>query len=253
MLPMLIKQCEIGRRTGSGWPWLYGPRGCGKTVTAEQIADSLGIKYNAVNWNEEASSSWLWGGYNGKGEYIASALVTAYTKGELFLGDENDSISGNLGTGLNTLLSGSSVMNPITGELLKRHPNFVYVAAANTAGKGGTGAYSGRNRQDGALLDRFFIFKMDYDKKLEEKLCPDQFLRETLWKIRDRIEKEKSQDSISTRALVTAYTQLQMGFTVKEILTGLAHKYDRNISEFTLQLAKESASTQKEESNAVPF
>jgi hypothetical protein len=47
-------------------------------------------------------------------------------------------------------------------------------AAANTYGTGADALYVGRNQLDAATLDRFYVVEMDYDRKLEAKLAPEE-------------------------------------------------------------------------------
>jgi cobaltochelatase CobS len=52
-------------------------------------------------------------------------------------------------------------------KTVKRHPDFVTVACANTFGGGATSQYVGRNPIDAATLDRFFFVTIPYDEGLE--------------------------------------------------------------------------------------
>jgi len=56
--------------------------------------------------------------------------------------------------------------------LVKLHPDFTIIAAANTFGHGASAVYAGRNQLDGATLDRFRIgmMKLDYSEKVESAI-----------------------------------------------------------------------------------
>ena len=51
--------------------------------------------------------------------------------------------------------------------MVKRHPDSIVIAAANTWGKGADREYVGRNQLDAAFLDRFAKLAWDYDQDFE--------------------------------------------------------------------------------------
>ena len=54
---------------------------------------------------------------------------------------------------ITTALSNGYLYNPINGETVKQHEDFIMVGCANTCGKGADAVYTGRNRLDGAFLE----------------------------------------------------------------------------------------------------
>jgi len=224
LLAELIGQAKIGQ-AGGNWPMLVGPTGCGKTVLAELVAESLGLEFSHTNFTEGASETWVHGRQTPTG-FVEGAFSNAFKTGKLFLGDELDACNDNVLLGMNTAMANGSYYNPISGETIKRHPNFVFIAACNTNGKGGTGAYSGRSRLDGATLNRFSMFAVDYNTELERELCPDKKLLEVLWTIRVKLTEKKSADVVSTRDIKNAYLQAQTGFATQRILDCLAMRMD---------------------------
>lgn len=226
ILPELLVQCQIGQ-AGGNWPMIVGPTGCGKTVAAEQVAETLKLSFDHVNCSEGMSETWLWGRQTPNG-FIPGGLWKAFKDGGVFLFDEADAANDNVWLSINTMLANGHAHNPISGETVKRHPSFIAIAATNTNGKGGTGAYTGRSRLDGATLNRFAMFEVVYDKELEQELCPDKKLRETLHEIRKKLGEKKSQDVISTRDLKNAFLQLQAGFSVERILLCLKVRMDKS-------------------------
>ena len=107
-----------------------------------------------------------------------------------------------------------------TNFLIASHKDFVCIGAANTVGTGADRMYSGRNKLDGSTLDRFMVGKVmvDYDRNVEEQLCPDANLRNKLWKIRDAINSHRLERAMSTRFLIDAYDMQEAGWDEKEIL-----------------------------------
>lgn len=232
VLPMLIAQAKVGQ-AGGNWPMLKGPTGCGKTVAGEQLAETLELPFDHVNCTEGMSETWIHGRNTPNG-FIPGGFFKSYRDGGVFLLDEIDACNENVLLGINTALANGRYHNPMNGETVARHPNFICIGAANTNGKGGTGAYTGRSRLDGATLNRFSLLVVEYNTDLERELCPDKKLLEILWTIRVKLMDKKSQDVISTRDIKNAYLQSQVGISQKEILGMLQERMDTaNHSLFT--------------------
>lgn len=225
ILPKLLAQCKIGQ-AGGNWPLMTGPTGCGKTVAAEQVAETLKLPFEHVNCSEGMSETWLWGRQTPMG-FVPGGLWKCFKDGGVFLFDEADAANDNVWLSINTMLANGHAHNPICGESAKRHPDFIAIAAANTNGKGGTGAYSGRSRLDGATLNRFSMFEVSYDPELEKELCKDTVLLECLWSIRVKFQEKNSADVISTRDIKNAAYQKQAGFHLSEILGCLKVRMDK--------------------------
>ena len=103
-------------------------------------------------------------------------------------------------------------------ETINCHKDFRIVAAANTWGKGSDMQYVGRNALDGATLDRFDNIYMDYDRKLERNLYPNDEVLKFMWEFRDAVEKAKIQHIVSTRGIGKVYKKEINQFPVEQIL-----------------------------------
>ena len=79
--------------------------------------------------------------------------------------------------------------------------------------------YSGRNKLDGATLDRFMIGKvyMDYDLEVEKVLCPNESLHKLLLGIREAINEMDLERAMSTRFMSDAYDMVEEGWTFKQV------------------------------------
>lgn len=197
---------------------LVGPAGCGKTALAAQVAQALGLSFSFVScsggMSENQLTGWLLpieaGGAFG---YVSARFVDAFENGGVFLLDEIDAADENVLLAVNAALANGKLTIPQrhTKPLALRHPDFVCIAAANTFGHGGDLTYSGRNRLDGATLDRFRagIVKMDYDPELEKLLVDTAVLAWAL-PIREQIKSFKLKRVMSTRALLDFTRQKQM-------------------------------------------
>jgi cobaltochelatase CobS len=119
---------------------LVGPAGCGKTHLAHQVAEALGRPFASVSCTAGMSESALQGwlipveGYG----YLPSDFVKMYEEGGVFLFDEIDGSDSNTLLFLNQALANGSFFLPIRKDasIVKRHPDFVCIAAANTFGTG---------------------------------------------------------------------------------------------------------------------
>lgn len=202
---------------------MVGPAGCGKTHLAEQAAQALGLEFSSISCTAGMSESQLLGwllpiGDGGKFEYVQSEFIRLYENGGVYLLDEMDGADANTLMILNQALANGGFYVPQARRMVKRHPDFVCIAAANTYGHGGDMVYAGRERLDTATLDRFKngVVTMDYDKKLEAKLIDPEVLEWGL-AIRRQINSLKIRRVMSTRVLIGFSKQKQaLGFGVKE-------------------------------------
>jgi MoxR-like ATPase len=99
---------------------------------------------------------------------VRTPFREAYEHGGLFLIDEFCASNPNAVNAINAALANGYCAFP--DGIVKRHANFICIAADNTDGSGPTARYPGRNVLDGASLDRFAMIDWDYDLDLERKL-----------------------------------------------------------------------------------
>lgn len=224
-LPRLIINAKSNVNT-----MLVGPAGSGKSFSAKQLAEALGLPFGFLNLTAGASETWLYGRQTPNG-FIEGTFSKMYREGGVFLLDEIDAADANLLLCINTAIAGDELYNPISGEHFKKHPNFVVIAAANTYGKGGDSKYTGRARLDASTLDRFVQIKVDYNTDIEEKLCTNEALRNVLWKMREKLVDIGSQEFISTRAMQIAQRQFDGGVSANDILDSLTLSWPEDMRE----------------------
>lgn len=201
---------------------LVGPAGSGKTHLAHQVAEALGRPFASVSCTAGMSESALQGwlipveGYG----YLPADFVKMYEQGGVFLFDEIDGADSNTLLFLNQALANGSFFLPIRKDatLVKRHPDFVCIAAANTFGTGANQTYAGRERLDESTLDRFRAgtIVLDYDQTFERKVVAPDLLAWG-WAIRKRITEARLNRVMSTRFLLDATKLLKAGKSVKAI------------------------------------
>ena len=143
--------------------YLVGPAGSGKTTIAAQAADALGLPFYSTGAVGMAYQ--LQGFINAEGRYMETDLYRAYVGGGVFLFDEIDASSAQALLAFNAIAANDLAAFPC--GTVKRHADFVIIAAANTWGSGADAQYVGRAQLDAATLDRFAFISMDYDERLE--------------------------------------------------------------------------------------
>lgn len=149
--------------------YLYGPAGSGKTTLAEKVAQAFGLQaYYAAKVESEYQ---LLGFKDAKGETVRTQFREAYEHGGVFLFDELDGSSPSAVVALNMALANG--VCPFPDGMIKRHAQFVCIAAGNTKLTGANRQYAGRNQLDAASIDRFAFIEFGYDDDLERALAAD--------------------------------------------------------------------------------
>lgn len=237
---------------------LVGPAGSGKTFSVGQLAKALNLNFGHLNLTAGASETWLFGRQTPNG-FIEGKFSELYKIGGVFLADEIDAADANLMLSINTAIANESLYNPISGETIPRHKDFVFVGAANTYGKGGDHKYTGRSRLDAATLDRFVMIAVDYNRKVEESLCCDENLRNTLWRMRDKLIELQAQEFISSRCMQIAYLQWVGGISIEEILESITLSWPKDIKDEVMKninVSKQTNATtskKKSKNSDIPF
>lgn len=182
---------------------LVGDAGTGKTFVANQVADALELKFKHISCSGGMSEGMLIGKMLFDGTFVSTDFLDCYENGGVFLLDEMDSADANLLVVLNSALANGylSVPNRKESPTAKRHDSFFLIACCNTFGTGnGSRVYAGRNRLDGATLDRFYTIDFDYDRKLETKLAgTQQVMKDAIWRLRDEVKRQRLDKVVSTR------------------------------------------------------
>jgi MoxR-like ATPase len=240
--------------------FIYGPSGCGKTYVSEQLAQVLDLPFGfgscTAGMTEGQITARLMPSvpdekillkhYNSflkqkieptAAATLAAAMISGFSSlvaqyadkfenGGVWLWDEFDGMDPNISLLMNASLSNGMLAMPNRPEnpYARRHKDFVCIAAANTVGTGGDRMYSGRNKLDLALLERFAIGKifMDYDPVVESTLCPDEELRTRLLRYRRGINAHRLERAMTSRFMEKAYHMVHnedeaCRFTVEEV------------------------------------
>lgn len=150
---------------------LFGKPGTGKSHSAHQVSEAINLSFWLISLNPQTPESRLFGYKDAVGNYHHTGFRSAYENGGVVCIDEIDNASDSLLTSLNSALSNGHGCFP--DAMVKRHPDFVLIATANTPGRGGDINHAGRRPLDAATIDRFAIIEWDYDLDLEKSLVND--------------------------------------------------------------------------------
>lgn len=195
------------------YPMLVGPAGSGKTTLCEQIATVLERKFYLES--RVTSEFKLLGFIDAAGHVVRTQFREAYEHGGVFLLDEVDASDPDSLTAFNSALANGMAAFP--DALVRRHPEFVAIAAGNTYGRGADRQYVGRNQLDAATLDRFCIFEVDYDEMLELELSGNPDWARYVQSVRKAIDHEKVRHICSPRASIMGAKLLAAGMDRKMV------------------------------------
>lgn len=200
-------------------PLLVGMAGTGKTHAGEQTSKALGLPFYAMSVGAQTSKSDIIGYMDASGRYVKTHFRDAYEKGGVFLMDEIDAGNANVLIQINAALSNDLCSFP--DAMVKRHPDFVFIASANTFGNGANRQYVGRNQLDAATLDRFAVIEWLIDDELESNLTTG--LNGKAWYMavraaRDYVAEKNIRALISPRATQKGSRLLDVGQPVEEVI-----------------------------------
>jgi|GEM_PF-1167008 len=197
---------------------LVGPAGSGKTTIAEQIAEALSLDFYMTGAVDSPYK--LLGFRDAQGAYAPTAFRRAFEQGGLFLFDEIDASAPAALLAFNAALANGYADFP--DGMVKRHPSFRVIAAANTYGAGRDRQYVGRNQLDAASRDRFVTIAMDYDPSLEKTLAGTDQLS-TAWvayiqAVRASARLLKILHVVSPRATLQGLALLRAGEALADVI-----------------------------------
>ena len=202
--------------------FLVGPAGSGKTTLCESVARALDLPFFMQPVGLQTTKSDLLGYKDANGNYVPSLLREAYENGGVFLMDEIDAGNANVLTVINAALSNGWAGFP--DRMVQRHPDFIFIAAGNTYGRGSDRQYVGRNPIDAATLDRFAVVEFDYDNDLEGALSGNEEWTQKIQRIREVVFDLKERVIVSPRASIKGSLMLANGFSEKECLDMLVFR-----------------------------
>lgn len=156
----ILAKMSRGRRV-----YLYGPAGSGKSHTAEQIADDLGLPFYGQTTIQFAHDVRGYG--DAGGNFQDTPFYKAFAFGGVYFQDEYDRSNAEAAIVLNSALANGWYDFPIVGRV-EAHPDFRFMAAGNTLMKGADDGYITGQEIDPSSRDRFdFYFQVGYLREVE--------------------------------------------------------------------------------------
>lgn len=208
---------------------LTGGAGSGKNFMLEQVADALNMSFYYTSTITQEYK--LTGFIDGGGKFHETEFYKAFTQGGIFMLDEIDASIPECLVILNGAIANGYFDFPIGREIA--HEDFRVVCAGNTVGLGADLVYTGRNVLDGATLDRFVLVDIDYDPRIEERLCQDEELRNFLYEVRKSVKANKINHIIGMRCFKYSYELLvndfDKEFIIKSVILKGLQKDDINV------------------------
>lgn len=193
---------------------LVGPAGTGKNVIAKQVAEALGLEFYFSNAVTQEYKITGYGDANGK--FVETQFYKAFVNGGLFLLDEMDASCPEALIILNCAIANKYFDFPVIGRV-EANPNFRVMACANTFGTGASLEYVGRNQLDGATLNRFALVEVNYDKRIEDNVCPDLELADFCRDFRKANDKNGTHTIVSYREMSRLYKMINVAKLDKTI------------------------------------
>lgn len=200
--------------------WLRGPAGSGKTTAAHSVAKALDLQFYFTGAIDTEYK--LLGFVDAHGKLNSRQFRTAYENGGVFLFDEVDGSMAGALLALNAALANG--MADFPDGVVERHKDFVCIAAANTWGQGATSDYIGRNRLDGAFIDRFVQIDWLYDEDLEESLTSNKAWFKKVKKWRAAAAKMGLKVIISPRSTYFGEALLAQGLSEEKVIAMTVRK-----------------------------
>ncbi len=203
--------------------YLCGPAGSGKTTAARSAAEALELPF--YSHGALGSSHTMLGYCDANGTYHRTTFRDAFENGGVFLWDEVDGSIPGEAICLNDAIA-CDVDAPVSfpDGMVKRHKDFVVIAAANTIGNGASREYVGRYQLDGATLDRFAFMEWTYDKKLERHACGNEDWADYVQAFRSAVDKCKIRHIVSPRASIKGARMLAAGMGRADVLESFLYK-----------------------------
>jgi len=162
-------------------------------------------------------------GYMFGGDYISTDFRRAYEFGGVFLFDELDRSDPSVVVALNAAAANGYCAFP--DKRIERHPDFILVAAGNTAMRGATREFNTAQKMDSSSLDRYCVIRVDLDEALEAAVCINPAWLKYCRALRAEAAKQSVTDlSVSPRASFEGAIAISEGDTWQEAADGYIWK-----------------------------
>ena len=214
LFPVLCKMASsFGRDGYVPGIWIAGEASSGKTFAGSQLARALSLPFHfngAISQPHE-----MLGFIDGTGRYHRTPFREAYEHGGIYVFDECDRADPNALLAVNPHLANGIAEFP-DGQI-KRHPDCVIIATANTWGTGADSAYVGATKLDAAFLSRFPMrLSWNIDEGFERAIVGNDRWCDRVQAARKRAKAAGLKVMIDVRTNLAGAAMIDAGFTDDE-------------------------------------
>lgn len=220
----ILQHLLLSQNTGENI-WFGGDKGTGKSETARQFAARTGRGFTRINFHKYSAQEDYLGAtglQNGSTAFEPQAFLRAFTSPStvILLDEVTNADPGNLAP-LNGLLEPGAAVS-IGGQVWRRAPGVLCVAADNTLGSGDqSGRYAGTRDMNSSLIDRFsrivrFEFlpiKSEVDAVVRHTGCVPELAQHVIEAVniaRQKVSTGDIVDAPSIRSVIGFIRALQM-------------------------------------------
>lgn len=208
-----------------------GPAGCGKSRLGREMAAARGIDYTAISMSGGVRYTQVFGGSQlvvdesgkQKTEFVEGPLLKAIQKAGVVSIEEIFSADPDVLLGLNSILETSDRKILTPKGVIEAHPECYLMATANTNGRSISAQFTGAQRADDSLNDRFCAVHMDYDEEVEARILEGVkdkkvrvYLSGRLSLLRRNCRSNNISFDPSTRRLISCLKCLKSGLSAEE-------------------------------------
>lgn len=193
--------------------FLAGEASSGKTTGSKMLAELMKLDWyfnGAISFPHE-----MLGFIDGAGKYHRTPFRDAYEYGGVYTFDEVDRSDPVALLAVNPHLANGVATFP--DKQVKRHPDCIIIATANTWGLGADANYSGATKLDAAFLSRFPVkLGWDIDAELEAAIVVNHEWLARVRQARERARRAGLKVMIDVRVSQAGDALIASGFTLDE-------------------------------------
>jgi len=205
---------------------LTGPAGCGKSRLLREIAQCMGAAYHACSLGGGVRYSAVFGSgqvKDGESYFKTTRTMEAMQRPGVVVFEEIFGCDPDVLLGLNGILEPDTRALETEAGQIKVDSGCSIAATANITGRSVSRQYTGAQRSDDSLLDRFTAIPCKYDERVEAKILlrikskvARKFFRDSLKVLRAKVRENNIPFDPSTRRLCKVARSLELGLSKEQ-------------------------------------